>query len=256
MSIKRILGITIFGVLFIAAVIGFMLLASYLRRDNEPIPLPDTSPATQPTVNPAPDALDRVEVSKDNLQAVVSTLNRPEIYSRDMTIETYWEDGQAEYSIRISVAKGITSMSIIPPDNHEKRIIVTSDTLYIWYRGERTPYSGLISDTGDAYATADEWQMLVTYEDILRLDPESIIEAEYTELDGADCIYAQYRSELLGYVTKCYISIELGLVISAEEYDETGALVYNMSAGECVVGETDPAAFTLPDGTDLLAPSS
>ena len=47
------------------------------------------------------------------------------------------------------------------------------------------------------------------------------------------------------------MSIEIGLLTGAEGYDETGALIYLMVTGECVVGEVDQAAFLLPDGTDL-----
>ena len=251
MSLRRIVGITTFGILFIAAVIGVMLLTSYLRRNNEAISLPVTPVSTEPWGETEPDVPDRVEVTTENIRVVVSTLSRPDEYSRDVLITTYWDTGWAEYFITVTVSDGMTSLSMSPPTGPEKRIIVTADTLYIWYKGDTAPYTGSVSGTGDGYRTADEWQMLITYEDLLALDPDDIIEAQYIEYNGEDCIYAGYRSPLLGYTKTFYISLELGLITGAEEYDETGMLVYRMTAGACTFGETDPADFTLPDGTIL-----
>ena len=252
MSTKRIIGITVFGVLFIAAVISVMLLTSYFRIDNDAIPLPETPISTEPADDTEPDTLNRVEVSQDTVQAVISqTLLRPEVYSRDVIIKTFWAGGNALYNINVNFADGIMSLRILPPSGIEKHIIITADSLYIWYAGDKTPYIGAIDSTGDDYRTADEWQMLVTYEEILELDKRSIIDVGYTEFGGEDCIYAEYLSPLLGYTRKYYVSIELGLVTGAEEYDETGELVYLMTTSECIIGQTDPDAFTLPDGAEI-----
>jgi len=255
MSIKRILGITIFGVLFIAAVISIMLLTSHPMRDNDVITLPDppassdSAAETQPTGEAQPDKLSRVEVTRDNIQANVSILSRPEVYSRDVVIETFWESGYATYLVSVTVADGVTSLQIQPPAGSEKRIIITADTLYIWYQGDGTPYIGDIGSVGDGYRSADEWQMLVTYEELLDIPAKDIIDAGYTEFNGIDCIFAEYLSPLLGYTRKYYVSIENGLIAGAVDYDKTGSLVYTMIAGECMVGEADPTAFILPNGT-------
>ena len=252
MSTKRILGITAFGILFIAAVIGIMLIASYVRRDNDAIPLPEAQTPVAPSGETEPDALDRVEVGRDNIREVVASLSRPDTYSRDIIIETFWEDSRTEYNIAADTTGGITSLRIAPLNGPEKRIIVSPDMIYIWYMGDRTPYTGSPEDAGDGYRTADEWQMLFTYEDVLELNEDDIIDAGYTEFRGEYCIYAEYRSPLLGYTREYYVSIDLGLIIGAEEYDENGALVYRMTASEYVEGEVDAQAFTLPDGTAIV----
>ena len=106
--------------------------------------------------------------------------------------------------------------------------------------------------SGDAVRTADEWQMLITYEDLLKLNKSDIIEAGYTtEYGNEDCIFAVCATPLLNYTRKFYISLESGLVVGAEELDESGKLIYNMTVGECIIGEVEQAAFMLPDGTDL-----
>jgi len=253
MSTKRVAGITIFGVLFVIIVAGSMLLTSFMRRESDVIPLPEASAsATERPAPPEQDALNRVEVTPDTIQAVISTLARPQIYSRDILIESYWDGGRVEYDVTVSVAGDMTSLRTLSSAGIEKRIIITQDTLYIWYTGDRTLYSGGLGSSGDGRRTADEWQMMVTYEDILGFDKNDIIDAGRIEYGDEDCVYVVYRSPLLGYIRTYYISINLGLVTGAEEYDETGAPVYMMTAGECA-GEVDAALFVLPDGTDLGA---
>jgi len=253
MSTKRILGISVFGVLVIVISIGLTLYLSYLERDIEPVRLPEAPVAERSPPAPQPDTLDRVEVTKENVQAVISTLSRPGIYSRNIKVESYWDGGYAWYTVSAAVRNDMTSLRIHPYSGIEKRIIVTPDRLYIWYRGDISPYIGDHSSNGDELRAADEWQMMITYEDILNAGPGDITDAGYTERDGAESIFAVYRSPLLGYIMTCYISIDLGLVTEAEEYDEAGELVYRMTTDGFVADYTDPAFFILPDGIDLGA---
>jgi hypothetical protein len=166
-------------------------------------------------------------------------------------IESFWDGGSAVYDIDVAVHRGVTALRTLPPAGGEKRIIVTQDNVYIWYDDDATPYVGEIGTSGDKRRTADEFQMLNTYEDILELSLSDIIDAGSIEYEGEDFIFIAYLSRHLGYTGNYYVSIDLGLVIRAEEFDENGELVYRMTAGETITGETDPAMFTLPDGTIL-----
>lgn len=251
MSTKRILAITVFSVLFIIIFIAVMLLTTFITRNNDVLQLPDTSASADRPDTVETDPLDRIEATRDTIQAIVATLNRPEVYSRDVAIESYWEGGYVEYSINVSVSGGMTSVSSLSSAGIEKRIIVTPDALYIWYKGDKVPYTGNIDSAGDGLRTADEYQKLATYEDIIQFSKNDITDAGYVEYNGEDCVYAEYRSPLIGYTMKYYVSIALGLITAAEEYNESGTLVYRMVTGECIVGEIDPAAFELPDGTVL-----
>lgn len=248
MSTRRILGIAIFSILIIVVLIGAMLLTSYLTRDNDAIPLPEASePVRIPDVA-APDTLDRVEVTRDTIQAVISTLKRPEVYSRSIRIGSYWDGGQVEYIIHVSVANAVTSLQTSSSAGVEKRIIITPEKLYVWYAGDSAPYIGAAASGGSGYKAADEWQMIITYEDVLEFNKDDIIDAGYIQYGEEDCVFAVCRSPMLGYTYKYYVSIEFGLLTGAEEYDETGELVYIMTAGRCE-SVADPVLFILPDGT-------
>jgi len=251
MSTKRILAISVIGILLIAAVITVLLLTSFREQEAEAVRLPGTiSPVDRPA-DPVADTLDRVEVNRETIRAVVYELARPEVYSREITVENHWSYGSAEYKINISVDGDISAIRSTPSAGPGKRIIITRDNIYIWYEFEREYFTGSAGSSGDGYRTADEWQMIVSYEDILALDDADIIDAGYVIYDDRECVYAVYRSPLLGYTRTCYISLELGLVIAAEEHDTNGLLVYSMYAGECIVDEVVLSYFILPNGRNL-----
>lgn len=251
MSTKRILGITAFGVIFIIIIIVVILLVSDLSPEGGTLTLPERSESPEGPIEPNPDAPNRVEVTRETVQAVISTLTRPDTYTRRLIVESFWDSGQAVFYIDVAVNADVTSLKVEPPVGDEKRIIVTSEALYIWYGSETAPFIGAPGSDGDGYRTADEYQMLTSYESILDFNLYDIIDAGYTEYEGEDCIYISYRTVELGNTMTCYISIRLGLITCAEEFDETGDLIYRVKAGECLIGETDPKMFTLPDGALL-----
>ena len=251
MSTGRIIGIIAFGILIIAALIGVMILTSVFGRDSGAIPLPAESPALERPEITEPDALNRVEVVRDTVQAVISTLSRPDTYSRDVTVEMFWEDGHVEYNISVWVTGGMTSMRSLSSSGIEKRVIITPERYYIWYFGDMTPFIGDFSSLEDAGRLSDELQMIVTYEDILGLEERNIVEAGFDLWGDEHCVYAVYYSRLLRYSKRYYVSIESGLVVGATEHDQSGELVYRMTAGAPNYNNIDPAVFTLPDGSNV-----
>lgn len=250
MSTKRMLAIAVIGLFMIAVILGMMWLLPYLDRKKDLVLLlpEQTETPSTPSEMP-PDAHNRVVVTRDTVQDVVETLVRPSSYSRTISVERYWDGGYDMHEINVSVNDGLTSLSIHPSVGSDKRIIITQDYLYIWDVGDKIPYSSRIGSDEVGIRNADQWQMLVSYEDLLELNLEDIIEAGYTEYRGEYCIYAMYVSPQLGYVGVFYISIDVGLIIGAEEHDGYGHPIYSMTAAECAIGPPDDSAFTLPDGT-------
>ena len=253
MSTKRMLGITAFGILFIAAAIGVMLLTSFLRHDNDEIRLPAIVTPPENIVITQPDILDSVDVNRYTIQAIISTLSpRPEVYSRNIIVENHWEGGYSVTHIGVSVYHRTTSLRIQPPFGVERRVIITDDEIYIWYSGDRYPFIGKHGSTDDDHRVSDEFQMLLTFEDILMLEIDDIIEAGYAEYDGEICVFAVYLTPAFRHRRTYYVSLELGLVIAAREYDANGVLVYRMTTDETIIGEIDHGEFLLPDGTGVL----
>ena len=249
MSTKRILGITVFGVIFIAIIVGLTLGVSFFIGDDGVIELPgplEPAPEPRPAEN---HALPRVEVTADTVQEIIATLNRPETYSRDIIIERFWEDGSAQQHIHTAVTGEVMSLRTDSPEGAERRVIVTADKVYIWYSGDSVPFSSYIGAAGNA---ADEWRAIFTYEDVLALAPADIIETGFTQFGGEPCIYVVHRSPQFGHIIRYYVSIELGLLVGAQEYNHAGELVYRMTVGRTTVGVADPSAFILPDGSGVF----
>ncbi|MDR2616077.1 MAG: hypothetical protein LBC28_05795 [Oscillospiraceae bacterium] len=239
------LGITVFGLVFIVVVICAVAALSGAGRGVIEIELPEPAgtageDAEQGGALPRPNA---VEVSADNIQDVIASLRRPEAYTRDIMVESFWSGGNSVTNLSVSVTPGAAALRVLS-GGAEKNIVTTPERTYIWYAGETSVFE--TASDGEYGAAADEYQMIPTYEDILRLPRGDIKEAGYVGGDGAE-LYVRYVSGTLGYETRCRVSIRLGLLTYAEIYDgETP--IYRMTAGECRVGEPDARAFTLPDG--------
>jgi hypothetical protein len=251
MSSKRLLSVAVFSILFMLAVIGFLLFDSLIGRDIDTIPLPVIQAATdEPPADPREDELERVEITRDNIQAVISTLHRPEIFSRNVFVESFWGDGQAVFHFHISVYNGVTSIASNTQNRAERRTIVTHDRQYIWYANESEPFVGEIGSPANPLRLADEWHMLPTYEDVINLDRDVIIDAGYVDFEGVTSLFVTYRSPLLDNIRTYYISIRHGLVIGAEVSDRNGEPVFSIRAGN--PEDVDMDAFLLPDGTNVL----
>ena len=246
-------GITVFSTVLIAAIISVMLLFSFSGHDDSRVRLPAVPAATDTPSDAPSDALNSVKVTTDTVQAVIASLSRPESYRRSVVVEIVWDGGRAVYNISVAVQGAATAIRIVPSVGLEKRVIVANGELYIWNLGDKSYYKGVAGAAGDAYRTADEMQMLLSYEDILSLDKEDILEAGYVFHGEEYCVYAQCRTPRLGYTRNYYVPVGLGLVTYAEDLDQNGNLVYSMTAGECVTGETDLSLFTLPDGVNVLS---
>jgi hypothetical protein len=245
------IAVSVGGALFIAMIIALSSLLSMLPSNRREFALPDAREnpprATEDVENDPHGGPTRVLVTADNVQEVIRTLQRPESYSRDIMIESFWQGGNTVYNISVTVMDGATSLRSVS-GSVAKNIIVTQDKLHIWYSGDASVYTGERGSESDAKRAADEYQMLITYEDILLLDKSVITDAGYDEYGGSRCIFAEYRSGTFGYSTRCYISPELGLIVGAEQYDGQ-ALIYKMTTGQCNIGQQDEQAFQLPDGT-------
>lgn len=249
MSSKRIRLIAVFGLVFVVAVVLISYISSGTMRSPVEIALPPAETGSDADDTPTPQAqLDFIEISPETVQHAIATLERPEEYFRKLTIESFFAGGSAVYNIDAAVSGGVTAL-VSSAGGVVKNIIVAEDSQYIWYPGKSGDvYTSALSGDGDSARIADEFQMIVTYEDILDLPTEDIIAAEYTEYGGERCIYIEYTGGRLGYRTLFYVSLDCGLLLGAERLDGDD-IVYKMSASDFVAGAPLSSYFTLPDGT-------
>jgi hypothetical protein len=256
MSTKRLRLLTLIGVILITAVIVAGVLLTYAGHDLRTVALPSPPDAAASPSGTVSDGLVRLNVTTDNVQDVIRTLHRPDSYSRNIKIEKFYATGSeaskaAVYNVGVSMYGGALSMQQTGAGD-EKHIIITGGWMYIWYKEDKTYYRTSAQQAVYGEDAADEFQMIITYEDVLKAAREDILETGDAEYNGENCIYVRYRDGQLDYTTVCYISTASGLLTGAEQYDENMALVYRMTASDYIAGLPDLAAFDLPDGTNAV----
>ena len=243
---KRTQKLVTWGIVVLVVLVVVLMLMSNLRRSSRVV-LPDTSTTAEDSeLPPEGGELTVVEVTPETVQAAIETLHRPEAYSRTVTVEYLWTGGSSTIELSTAVSAPWTRVDRTLPDGQVRHSITDGETTFIWYNGESEVY------TGPAGAiSADAEETIPTYEDVLALSPERIVQADYRVVSDVRCIYAETAEDAWGYAQRYWVSVETGLLVVAERLQK-GETVYRMAALEA--DQTAPPAetFTLPDGTDLL----
>ena len=240
-------------VVLIAAVIVVAMLSSFGLRlfvpDTAKIVLPTPAASAAPGGDPGADSgVVLVDVTPETVQAVIGeTLTRPESYLRTVTIEDFWGEGESGVTTaQVWVDGGWTMTEASLPGGAVRHTIVGDGRFWLWYGGDRTPVTG----PADSRSADLEGQRIPTYEDVLDLETADIAAAGYEERGGLACIYVETAPDALGYVARYWVSVDSGLLVSAETAQD-GVLTYRMTA--YAVERPAPAGtdFALPDGTVL-----
>ncbi|MCM1149711.1 MAG: hypothetical protein NC319_06465 [Butyricicoccus sp.] len=180
-----------------------------------------------------------ISVTPETVQAAVGMLARAGSYSRKINVETFWNGGSAVHLINVSV-NGERARLTVSDSWGVKNVLISGGELWIWYADSNGVYHG----PADSSA-ADEYQSLLTYEDILQLDPASITDAGYVDYNGENCIFAECAGGELGYVSRFWISVDTGLLMGSETYDGE-QLVYRMGSSLPDVSTPDESIFNPP----------
>lgn len=187
-----------------------------------------------------------VQVAPDTVREVVATLARPASYYRELTVETFWSGGSSSTQVQVWSDGDWSHSRQVLPSGVIRHDLVGEDVLYYWYEGsqqyERAPADERSSDLA---------QHIPTYETVLALDADEILDAGYEVRGELPCIYVEVSRQGSAARERYWVSVDNGLLVSAEMWEEE-QLVYRMSAYSPVQSPcpTD-AEFALPDGEVL-----
>lgn len=247
---KRNLKRITWGIVTVTVLIVMVMLMNTLHRPGK-ITLPDPEISAGDSANDAmtdDSALTVVEIRPDTVQAAIATLARPEHYRRTVTVEQFWEGGSGKYDVSVIVSEPWTRTDRTMPDGRVRHTVTGAENVHIWYNNERTVYTAPVGSIA-----ADREQGAPTYEEILFLSVEDILQADYRTISEINCIYVEAAGADPGKLLRYWVSVDTGLLVAAEklEGEET---VYRM--GSLTVDQTEPTAedFILPDGTVLMVP--
>ena len=187
----------------------------------------------------------QVAVTPETVQSVVATLSRPDSYYRELTVETLWSGGSYSSTVQYWEDSGWSHIRQTLASGAVRHDLVGPETAYYWYEGS-SAWQSFPADE----RSADLSQHIPTYETVLGLDLDEIIETGYEQKGSFPCVYVEVQGEE-GTRERYWISTDNGLLVSAER-EVNGALVYRMTAyGPVQTPCPATASFALPDGQVL-----
>lgn len=231
----------------ITVVIVAVMMFGTLRRP-ERISLPSmevTSGEVSGELSGAED-LTLVEVMPETVQAAIATLARPEEYQRTVVVERFWDGGSNSTQSVVAVTQGWTRVDRTLPNGQTRHAVTNGETTYIWYDQE-----GTVRQVAAGVISADDEQLIPTYEDVLKVDPAVIVAADYRIVSERQCIYVETAADSEGYVRRFWVDLNSGLLTIAETL-QNDVVIYRMAAMQDEPLAERVLQFTLPDGTFLL----
>lgn len=241
-SRKTPLMIIILGTLLLV----ILLLAQHMLRQRSTITLPERPAEADSSGDSSnTEALNVLRITPETVQAAVATLSRPVSYQRSQAVILYWEGGKSTTTAQVAVKNGITRIDMSLPDGSVSHNLLDGDRLAVWYDDDKE-WSLLRADQ----ISPDALQRMPTYESVLELPTDSIIQAEYCQLAGVYCIYILTAADADGYSESYWISVQSGLLYAAER-TLNGNVIYRFSATEPNKVAPDETLFLLPDGSQF-----
>lgn len=234
------------GLVGLTGLIVVLMLGINLRRSSRVV-LPSAPDSGADALTPLPggEEVTVVGITPDNVQAAVATLKRPEQYRRSVTVEYLWPGGSATAELTVWALSGWTRVDRTMPDGQVRHSVTDGQTTYIWYNQEKTVYTAPAGDV-----TADNEQLLPTYEAVLALPPEDIAQADYRMISNVECIYIETVPDGSGRIRRYWISAQTGLLAVAEQLED-GQAVYRMAALTVDAAAVEASDFALPNGQTL-----
>ena len=245
---KHRFNVAAIGFIILIVLVVVVLMSGSLRRTSH-VALPDITQQSAANVGSSQygeDAVNKIEVTPETVQAVIATLARPNSYMQLLVVEWLWGDTSALSQVSTYVSEDLTRVDLLRTDGKVRHIVTDGKHTAVWYDEEETAFVG---NTGDI--SVDQEQTIPTYEDILQLDPKQIAKADYRMFSGENCIFVETVPDDLGIIQRYWVSVSAGLLVGAERL-ENGSAFYRV-ASQQLTTENAPAEslFKLPDGTDI-----
>ncbi len=243
---KRGASFYIFILLALLALAALVFFLAPGRQPSTPAVTLPSAPAqdySAPTVPESAAGPEMIAISTETVQTVIGTLRRIGSYTRTLEVRDFWSDGSRSRSISVW-SKGDRLRLRIRTEGSDvaEELLFDGGEKWIWYSDSPAVYRG-----GVLSGETDEWQTLLTYEDLLSAPAEDILDAGYTVFSELSCIYVRWRFGALGYVSECYIDPATGLLMGERCYDGD-KLIYSMDSSAPDVTTPDEQIFSLPQG--------
>lgn len=214
----------------------------------EAIPtLPGTlTPSTEKEPNSNSSDYSKIAITPENVIQVIAQLERPEQYHYVIDSELFSEKSSAKYRHKVWNRGNLQRIDMLYSNGTVKlHTLYSNDTVYTW-----APQSGSYYASGLANISTDESQMLMSYEDVLKLTSKEILSAEFTTYENQGCIHLIAQPSDSNSCIEYWISAEHGLLLAGQAM-ENDFVFYSAKISNLNLSEQDASVFRLPDGKQL-----
>lgn len=227
-------------------IVTIMMLGTLRRPERITLPSREETTGNLSDTLAGSETLQLVEVTPETVQSAIATLSRPEEYRRTVVVERFWKGGSGSSQSTVTVSGGWTRVDRILSNGQVRHAVTNGEVTYIWYDQEKNVYTVPMGEI-----SADQEQIIPTYEDVLALETKAIAAADFRIEAERQCIYVETALDEDGYVRRFWVDLDSGLLAMAEtlQYGET---VYRMGATREEAVTDWETIFSLPDGTPLL----
>lgn len=189
------------------------------------------------------DQLQIVEIDRTNFLAVLQTLQRPETYQLQSETTYYYRDSSSTLKSQLWKSQpGMRISQMNALNEQAQQVLLTDNWVYVW--SDDSEVARFEKQSRDA----DLYRRTPTYEDLLKLSAEEILEGRVEELEGQLCLYAKTKDTLTGEEEQWYILAENGLLLYAEGTLD-GQMTYQTRMTQLQLEMEDSQLFLLPDGS-------
>lgn len=238
--------------LLVVALLLLVYFQAVRKKTSQGIVLPPDGSAVSPPLEPnEPDEKLFLTVDKDNVLQIIRSLTRPAYYHQSMTATLYWAEGQVEKTIDL-YCRGTVVKAVIQEPGQTKSMLSDGQTVYVWYDGDETAFQTQLQPG----ATLEELLGIPTYETVLSLPEDAVIEASYLTLGDAEptaCIYLSCRLTPDGYTDRYWIDVKNQMLYRADAQFKDEQFYAVQQTAITVYSENDDTVtwdFKLPDGTE------
>lgn len=181
-------------------------------------------------------------IEPETLSALLQNINRAPQYFHEFLADEFSDDGNSSTIYKIWYNGSDYKIIEEKPGSPAKHMLIKDNTSTVWYSDNiKARYKG----TPPAAGIAELFQGIATYDQLITLSPEQIISAEFANYQGSAGMYIEYIQGGFGYIHKIYVSIDSGLILSAEIFDGE-ILIYSMSSLDYSNEAPDKAVFVTP----------
>lgn len=243
-------GIVIAAALVTVAVLLCAVLLGVRGGRRDTIVLPDETTSTEPGRQPSSPEDVFLTIDRENIQTTLDTMHRPDAYHQVLTVEHFWETSSRQKTVELWCS-GALRRAVITDGSRTENLVTNGQTVWLWYDGEASARAL----TPEASVTFDDLVGIPTYETLVSIPAEAVVEAGFVTLDASedlDCLYI--AAEDGEYEDRYWVDVNTQLLCRADSLLD-GAQTYQLRQISCQVLTAEDTSltgvFTLPDGTQV-----